>query len=69
MARPKGSLRLRIEALSEGEWMDTGYTYSPASMSKVRNVAWRIGSEMGTKYTLSRNVRTGTVWIGREKGD
>lgn len=69
MARPKGSLRLRIESLSAGEWMDTGYQYSPTSMSKVRNVMWRVEQEMSAKFAISRNLRTGTIWVGREEGD
>lgn len=68
MPRPRGQLWQRLESMLEGQWIDAGYQDTRSASKTVRNVAWRVEQETGMKFSVVRNKRTGTIWVGCTKG-
>jgi len=62
--RPKSGLRLRVEALNVGQWINTELD-KDRDLVNVRSMVQNVQKELvGHKFTVRRNPE-GTIFIGR----
>ena len=70
MARPQSQLRQRVEAMADGEWIDSHMAPDLSTRRKIRNVLWRATEVTGKEYQVYESAKTHTLWVScRVRGD